>query len=235
MSYLIPRRLAIPSRTNISKGAAPHLLSNYPIKFDNCWSNFYSKSIFRQWEESIASPGSRFTLANSLSASRYLLAIPLTIGIVSGAWWTAAGLFVIACVTDVLDGKIARRRAESSSLGGKLDHSADAFFVSVGNAGLSYVGVVPLILAPLIVLAFIQYYVDRKKQMYGNLRASRLGKWNGIAYFVILGLGIGYHALELFPTLLGAITYWFGWLLVISTGVSIVQRIFAAKHENRTT
>lgn len=153
-----------------------------------------------------------------------MLAVLLAIAVVRGAWWSAAVLFIIACATDVFDGRIARQRAVTSSFGGKLDHSADAFFVVCGIASLSSLGLVPVFLAPLIVLAFLQYYWDAEKAKEGKLRPSRLGKWNGIAYFVIVGVAVGHEVTEEFFTFLDEANYWFGWLLVVSTVVSIVQR-----------
>lgn len=169
-----------------------------------------------------------FTLANGLSASRFLLAALLAIALVNGAWWTAAILFAVACVTDVLDGRIARQRAVTSSFGGKLDHSADAFFVVCGIASLSYLGLLPVLLAPLIVLAFLQYYWDARRTHEGKLRPSQFGKWNGIAYFVIVGIAIGHVVTAEFFFFLNEVNYWFGWVLVFSTLVSIVQRYRAS-------
>lgn len=157
----------------------------------------------------------------------------LAITVVTGAWWSAAVLFVVACATDVLDGRIARLRAVTSSLGGKLDHSADAFFVVCGIASLSYLGLVPVLLAPLVVLAFLQYYLDAKKTPASKLRPSRLGKWNGIAYYVIVGVALGHFVTAEFFVFLDEANYWFGWLLVLSTVVSMLQRYRAL--ENGTT
>ena len=186
-------------------------------------------------ESAIGNTDQWFTLANGLSASRFLLAALLAIALVNGAWWSAAVLFVVACVTDVLDGRIARQRAVTSSFGGKLDHSADAFFVVCGIASLSYVGLIPVLLAPLIVLAFAQYYWDARKTHEGKLRPSRLGKWNGIAYFVIVGIAIGHVVTAELFFFLDEANYWFGWVLVFSTLVSIVQRYRASGNATTKT
>ena len=41
-----------------------------------------------------------------------------------------------------------------------------------------------------MVLAFVQYAVDSRVQESRPLRASSLGRWNGIAYFVLLGVPV---------------------------------------------
>jgi hypothetical protein len=70
-----------------------------------------------------------------------------------------------------------------------FDHSTDCLFVTGGLAGAAIAGAVTPILPALIPLAFGQYFVDsyvwhRQRQ----LRASLLGRWNGILYFVPLVL-----------------------------------------------
>ena len=164
------------------------------------------------------------TLANGLSVSRFLLACILCATIYVEAWWFSAIVFVLGCTSDVLDGWVARRRSQVTSIGGKLDHGADAFFVSTGIFVLGIHGITPIILAPLIVFAFLQYLLDSSSTLRGTLRPSVLGKWNGIGYFVLLGFGIGQQATEVFLPYLGYLTYWAGWLLVCSTVLSLIQR-----------
>lgn len=80
-----------------------------------------------------------FTLANAacgvasvLLAMRYLLT-----GDVSDFWWAAA-MAPAALVFDVLDGRIARWRQQSSVLGRELDSLADVISFGVGPATLAF-------------------------------------------------------------------------------------------------
>ena len=165
------------------------------------------------------------TSANILSASRFMWALGTVYSILTGMFYVAAGLFVVACLSDLIDGPIARRRGEASRLGGKLDHAADAFYVTTGIASLSALGSVTTLLAPLIFFAFLEYILDSYRSESGQLRPSQLGKWNGIGYFILLGFGIGQEVLFFNIPFLHTLTYTCSWLLVVTTVASIVIRL----------
>jgi len=166
------------------------------------------------------------TPANLLTLAR-LAAAPLCAGaILSGAPLAAFLLFVLAVASDFADGPIARRRGEVSSFGGLLDHGTDATFVTLGLAALAFEGLVPLPLPVLVPLAFVQYLLDSQALAGRPLRASFLGRWNGIFYFVLLGIPVVRDGLGLSwpgPALVLAI----GWTLVATTVVSMLDRGFA--------
>ena len=105
--------------------------------------------------------------------------------------------------TDFADGRVARLRGEASRLGGFLDHAVDATFVVVGLAALAHAGLVPVALPPAIAAAFLQYALDSRIVSGGRLRASALGRWNGILYSVLLGVPVVRDGLGLgFPSTL---------------------------------
>lgn len=168
-------------------------------------------------------------MANLLTAVRLLLVIPFGV-LMARADARAAALgavvFMVAVASDLLDGRVARRLNTASPFGRAFDHSSDFLFVVSGLAGGATRGVFPWILPAVITLAFTQYVVDsywlhRERQ----LRGSRLGRYNGILYFVPLGgelllrLGLGFVQ-PLLPLI--------AWALVISTCLSIVDRLTSA-------
>lgn len=164
-----------------------------------------------------------FTPANALTGLRLLAAPLCAVAIVEGAATGAVLLFALAVVTDLADGRLARRRGEESALGGLLDHATDATFVSLGLAALAYLGAVPVLLPILVALAFVQYMLDSKTLAGRPLRASWLGRWNGIAYFVLLGTPVIRDALGLtWPG--NAIVLVLGWALALSTLASMLNR-----------
>jgi phosphatidylglycerophosphate synthase len=166
------------------------------------------------------------TWANALSALRALIALPCAYSIWTGAWTTAGVLFAVAVVTDVSDGIVARRRGEASALGGLLDHSIDAAFVTVNLAALAVIGIVTPLLAPLAITSFAQYVWDSKALSGAPLRASVLGRWNGIGYYVIVGVPTLQHALGVpWPT--SALIAFAAWLMVVSTVISMGDRAYA--------
>ena len=164
-----------------------------------------------------------WTRATALTLPRLLLAPPFGWAIVSERAELAAVIFWLAVGSDFADGWVARRYGEATPLGGAIDHAADATFVSVGCCALASGGVLPVALAPLIVLAFVQYAADSRAFAAQGLRPSRLGRWNGIAYYAIVAVPIMRDTLELGwpgPGLVLAL----GWLLVVATLLSMLDR-----------
>jgi phosphatidylglycerophosphate synthase len=162
------------------------------------------------------------TRANGLTLLR-LLAVPVFVhAVLVGDAWLAAALFALAIASDLADGWVARRYGEASHFGGLADHAADALFVTAGSAAFAWRGELPVWLPLAIAVAFTQYVLDSRPGP--RLRGSSLGRWNGIAYFVALGIPTVRDALGLgWPP-----APWVrvcGWLLCISTLLSIADRL----------
>lgn len=173
------------------------------------------------------------TWANLLTAIRTLSIIPCAWAIITGAWPLAAGLFVLAVLTDLLDGPLARHFDHATGLGGLLDHATDAAFVTATVAALAWVGYGNWLLPPLIAGAFIQYVLDSRVLAGQKLRTSWLGKNNGILYFVLAGIPIIRNALELsWPADIWIML--FSWLLVATTLVSMFDRLRALLRGRRS-
>jgi CDP-diacylglycerol--glycerol-3-phosphate 3-phosphatidyltransferase len=166
-------------------------------------------------------------LAHALTALR-LISIPPFVWLVltpgQAAALGAAALFVLAIVTDLLDGRVARRRGSASAAGGIFDHLTDFLFVSSGFGALALQGRIPWLLPVLIAVAFSQYALDSYLlHRARELRMSSLGRVNGILYFVPLGASLaGIGALE-------APIRWLAWWLVASTLLSIADRALAVR------
>jgi phosphatidylglycerophosphate synthase len=168
------------------------------------------------------------TRANLLSLARPLSAPFLAHAILSGSNGVASLLFAAAILTDLVDGRVARHYGEASPLGGLIDHASDALFVSVGLAALAQAGLIPWLLPICVATAFTQYTLDSRALAGRPLRASALGRWNGIAYFAALGtpivrdaLGLGWPSHDLVRVL--------AWLLVASTLASMLDRVLALR------
>ena len=172
------------------------------------------------------------TRANLLTGARLLLAAPLAAAILHPAPLAAAAVFWLAVATDLLDGRVARRRGESSPLGGLLDHATDATFVAVGLGAAAAAGEVPWPLPPLVLAAFVQYALDSRALRGHELRTSALGRRNGIAYFALLGVPVVRDALGLEVPPPGVVVA-LGWLLVLSTLVSMTDRALALRRARR--
>ena len=166
------------------------------------------------------------TRANALSLLRLAVAPLLAIAILAGRAELATLLFALAVATDFADGAVARRYGESSALGGLLDHTIDATFCVLGLAAHAAAGVLPWALPAFVAASFAQYVLDSKSLAGQPLRASRLGRWNGIAYFVAIAVPIVRDALGW--TWPGAtLVWWLAALLVVSSAISMLDRAVA--------
>ena len=164
-----------------------------------------------------------WTWSNALTVSRLVAAPVFCCALLGDAQILAALLFWGAVATDMADGRVARARGESSAFGGLLDHATDASFVTLGLAALSMQGAVPAALPVLVFVAFVQYMLDSKSLAGRTLRASFLGRWNGILYFVPLGVIATRNVLGLaVPP--DQWVLWLGQALVLSTLVSMADR-----------
>jgi CDP-diacylglycerol--glycerol-3-phosphate 3-phosphatidyltransferase len=169
-------------------------------------------------------------MANALTALRLLLVVPfayfMTKGDVRFAVF-ALVVWVVALITDFLDGPIARRRGTVTALSGTFDHTTDFLFVTSGLFAGAFRGVFPWILPVLIVAAFSQYVIDSYWiHRQAKLRGSKLGRYNGMLYFVPpcmeIFVRLGVRWLQPLLTILV-------WMLVLSTLVSMGQRLMFSR------
>ncbi len=165
-------------------------------------------------------------MAHALTVFRFFLIFPFAFFMTredASSAVVAGILFVVAIVSDIVDGPIARRLGTATVTGRAADHTADFLFVTCGLMAGATRGAFPWILPLLIATAFAQYVIDsywlhRRRE----LRMSWLGRCNGMLYFVPLGgdilIRLGLSGLEILLTpVIG--------LLVVSTLLSIVDRL----------
>ena len=141
-----------------------------------------------------------------------------------GSWILAAFVLWVAIATDIADGLLARRLGAESNLGGLLDHSSDAIFVTATLVGLTNHSLIPIALPFCVVLAFLQYMFDSRSLLGKPLRASRLGQYNGICYFVLGGFPIMQFSLQIF-VFDAEFFFLLGWGLVLTTVISMLDRL----------
>ena len=165
-------------------------------------------------------------MANALTAIRLLLVLPFALSMARGDERSAIAALVAwlaAVISDFLDGPIARRRGTVTAWSGTFDHASDFLFVTSGLFAGAVRGAFPWILPILITAAFLQYVIDSYWiHRHAKLRGNKLGRYNGILYFVPSLMDIGIRmGLEFLRPLLIVLV----WLLVLSTLVSMGQRL----------
>ena len=93
--------------------------------------------------------------------------------------WIAAWIFVIASITDFLDGFIARRRNIVTVFGSFLDPIADKFLVVSSIIMLQSLDRIPVLVV--IVLVLREFYITSLRLLAGDrgivIPVGQLGKW----------------------------------------------------------
>ncbi|QDY69696.1 CDP-diacylglycerol--glycerol-3-phosphate 3-phosphatidyltransferase [Qingshengfaniella alkalisoli] len=145
-----------------------------------------------------------WTLPNILTVAR-LIAAPLVLLVFVAvptplSYWLALGLFVLASVTDWVDGYIARKYKLESRFGAMLDPIADkamvmlTIVVVLGASRLS-----PWLVIPGTVILFREVFVSGLREFLGAqaglLKVTKLAKWKTTLQmlaltFLLLALGM---------------------------------------------
>ena len=174
-------------------------------------------------------------IPNLLSTLRGVCAPLFVWAALTEHWRVAFGLLVYAIVSDLIDGPIARKLDHATGLGTRLDHTADFAFAFLGLLALSLhdENLVPLALPLLQLLAFGEYAYTGP-QTHRSLIPSRLGRYNGILYFVVVATITTQLAFELDWVPINWI-YGFCWLLTATTILSIAIRIITRFRKSRGT
>ncbi|HYP58272.1 MAG TPA: CDP-diacylglycerol--glycerol-3-phosphate 3-phosphatidyltransferase [Beijerinckia sp.] len=171
-----------------------------------------------------------WNLPNILTYGR-LLAVPAVVGClfwseVDAMRWTALGIFIIAAITDFLDGYLARALEQQSALGRMLDPIADKLLVSAvlmmlvaDHTIVSYsLGAAIVILCREVLVSGLREFLAELKV---SVPVSKVAKWKTTLQLVALGFLIaGSAADRIIPgiTNVGLILFWFSALLTLYTG-----------------
>jgi len=149
---------------------------------------------------------------NMLSLGRMMATVLIFILVLVNVPWAyllATVLFVLASITDFLDGYLARRLKLVSPLGVFLDLTADKIFVVAILVALVQVGLVPAWIVGVIVAR--EFLVTGLRSMAAAkgkvIPAGMWGKQKTLITMVAMALlllakGLGAHLLSLFPLML---------------------------------
>jgi cardiolipin synthase len=179
-----------------------------------------------------ASPPRRtaLSLPNLLTYGR-LAAVPFVVGLLfwpEDRWsrWFALAIFIVAAVTDYLDGYFARAYAQQSALGRMLDPIADKLLVAACLLMLVADGTIEAwsLLAAIVILCR-EILVSGLREFLAELKVSvpvsRVAKWKTTMQLVALGFLIAGPAGEtVLPGTIqiGIVLLWAAALLTIYTG-----------------
>jgi len=174
---------------------------------------------------------SRLNIANALTVLRIVLVPFLAWALVADGGHTvqwrlvAAGIFVVAAVTDRIDGDIARRSGMVTDLGKLLDPIADKLLVGTALVLLSVLGDLPwwvtiVILVREVGITVMRFFLLR----YLVLPASRGGKVKTVLQSVALGLYLlPLDHLPTFVHVIAAVMMGAALLVTVLTGVDYLR------------
>ena len=115
-----------------------------------------------------------------LTIIRVILAVAFFVFVLLPEMWAqilALVLFVVAAITDLVDGKWARKKKQVTDLGAFLDPLADKMLVNLAFLALTYLGVVPVwVFAVILVRDFM---VDGVRMMMARNGQTVAAAWSG--------------------------------------------------------
>jgi CDP-diacylglycerol--glycerol-3-phosphate 3-phosphatidyltransferase len=175
-------------------------------------------------------------LPNSLTVARIVL-VPLLVVVLLTKFRApvlfgvpreilAAAIFGLASLTDWLDGYLARRRQQVTSIGQWMDPLADKLLITAALISLVQTSAVPAWMAAVIIgREFVVTWLRSVAESRGiAMPASRLGKWKmaaQVATILLLILGQG-HLSFFFP--LGQIGLWIVLVLALWSAADYFRR-----------
>lgn len=177
-----------------------------------------------------------FNLPNQLTASRFVLAIALFALISLEEWFWSTAVFVLAAITDWLDGYLARKLDLGSTLGRNLDPLVDkiltcgafTFLIPVAEAGIAPWMVVVIVSRELIVTG-LRSFIEHRGGTFG-------ADWMGKAKMVLQCASLLGIFLYLWGRTASADAFGWAWLprdvliyaMVVSTVLSGLQYLLRA-------
>jgi CDP-diacylglycerol--glycerol-3-phosphate 3-phosphatidyltransferase len=134
--------------------------------------------------------------------------------------WLALGIFLIAAVTDLLDGYLARRWGQVTTIGTLLDPIADKLLISAALISLVQVNAVPGWMVILIVGR--EFAISGLRSIAAaegyTIRASDLGKTKMVAQVT----AISFLLVSIRHRELAILAYWMMWAVVLFAVLSAV-------------
>ena len=145
--------------------------------------------------------------------------------------WIAFAIFVTACITDWLDGYLARMWEQQSNLGRMLDPIADKLLVGATLLMLVFAGTISgwLIWAALTILSreiLVSGLREFLAELNVKVHVTQLAKWKTAMQFIALAMLLAGPAAErVLPgtTAAGSVLLWIAALLTLFTGYDYLK------------
>ena len=133
-------------------------------------------------------------LPNILSISRIFLVFPIIYLFEYELYFVSVGVFIVASITDYLDGYFARKSNQTSNVGALLDLLADKVFVSILLIWMTFNFESLLILISTILIvsreisiSYLRLFIVSQSKNMDGIKSDLIGKYK--TTFQMLGLG----------------------------------------------
>ena len=136
----------------------------------------------------------KVNIPNTLSISRVLLLIPIIFFFEFGFYYLSVITFIVASITDYLDGYYARKSNQASEVGSLLDLLADKLFVSTLLIWMTFNfdSLIILISSILIIsreisISYLRLFVISNSKTVNEVKSDFLGKFKTTLQMIGLG------------------------------------------------
>ncbi len=161
----------------------------------------------------MATQKSKINTPTILTLLRIVLVAPLMILLFEPAPWAkflALVIFIVASITDLIDGKMARKNNQVTDLGAFLDPLADKMLVNLTIFALTLQGVFDPWFFPIILIR--DFAVDGMRMMVAKtgetVSASIWGKAKTMTQMIIIGIILFETGLFMIPEVAAATPEW---------------------------
>jgi CDP-diacylglycerol--glycerol-3-phosphate 3-phosphatidyltransferase len=180
-----------------------------------------------------------WNLPNILTSARLGLAIVLFVLISQHAWLTALAVFIVAAITDWLDGYLARKQGLTTPFGRNFDPLVDKvlvcgtfiFLLPEPAAGL-VPWMVTLIVARELIVTGLRSFFEAHSRSFG---ADWLGKLKMVLQCaaiiaILLELALAASQSSSLLSIRSAVRFTLVWAMLIATALSGAQYLWRAVH-----
>jgi cardiolipin synthase len=178
------------------------------------------------------------TIPNLITLTRILLTPLFIIFLIQGRYHQALLIFVLAGLSDLADGVIARTWQQKSRLGAYLDPLADKLLMSASFVTLSISHLIPSWLTVMVisrdVILGLGSLILKLADYPLVIRPSLAGKWTTTLQLITVGLVLLEKLLPFPHELLVAFFYLTGALTVISGTQYILRGLRSVAHNGET-
>lgn len=155
--------------------------------------------------------------------------------------WVALAIFIVASLTDLLDGKIARKYNLITNFGKFMDPLADKLLVCSALIGLTWHGIVPAWMT--IVIISREFIISGFRLVASDkgvvIAASWWGKFKTVSQMVMICFtlvvlnGEGFNGSSIGPVIYTAIDWLAIGLMWVSTGLTVISLLdYVIKNKN---